>query len=124
MVGIIVVWKRKENEQQHTKQESVYYTTIDETIQRSPTNKPEPVYSKMNDGQDSKEPQYMGIPEDICSSKPPDKVTMQDNPAYSVHEVNTQDNLSHSVTYESPLEMQDNPAYSTATSAITQTVAS
>ena len=116
VVGIIVVWKRKKSEQQ-TKQEGVYYTTINETtIKRSPANKPEPVYSEMNDEQDSKEPQHIGIPEDICSSKPPDKVTMQDNPAYSVHQVNTRDNSSYSVPCECPLEMQDNPAYSTVTS--------
>ena len=99
MVGIIVVWKRKKSEQ-HTKQEGVYYTTIDETtIKRSPANKPEPVYNEMNDGQDSKDPQYMDIPEDIHSTctKQPDNLTLQDNPAYSVHHVNTQDDSSYSV---------------------------
>ena len=97
MVRIIVVWKGKRNKQ-HTEQEGVYYTTIDEaTLQRSPANKPEPVYNEMNDGQDSKDPQYMDIPEDTHSTKQLDNLTMQDNPAYSVHHVNTQDDTSYSV---------------------------
>ena len=101
VVGIIVVWKRKKSEQ-NTEQEGVYYTTIDETtIKRSPANKPEPVYSEMNDGQDSREPQYMDIPEGIHSTKQPDKVTMQDNPAYSIPS-------------EHQVKLQDNPAYSTS----------
>ena len=35
----------------------------------------------MNDGQDSKEPQYMDVSKSVHSTKQPDKVTMQDNPA-------------------------------------------
>ena len=84
VVGIIVVWKRKKTEQ-HTEQEGVYYTTIDEmTLQRSPANKPEPVYSEMNDGQDSKEPQYMDVFKSVLSTMQKEKVSMQDNPAYAV----------------------------------------
>ena len=45
----------------------------------------------------TKDPQYMDIPEDIHSIKQPDNLTMQDNPAYSVHYMNTQDNSSYSV---------------------------
>ena len=102
VVGIIVVWKRKKKSKQHTEQEDVHYTTIDETtIKRSPANKPEPVYNEMNDGQDSREPQYMDIPEGIHSTKQPDKVTMQDNPAYFIPS-------------EHQVKLQDNPAYSTS----------
>ena len=58
-MGVIAVWKRKKNEQ-YTKQEDIYYSTIDETtMKRSPTSKPEPVYSEMND-QGSKEP-HLGL---------------------------------------------------------------
>ena len=107
VVGIIVVWLRNKSEQ-HTKPESVYYSTIDETtLPRSPTSKPEPVYNEMNDGQqENKEPEYMDIPEGIHSTKQTNKVTMQDNPAYSIPS-------------EHQVEIQDNPAYS---GVITRTV--
>ena len=61
VIGIIVVCKRKKSK--HTKPGGVYYSTINETmLQRTPSNKPETVvYSEMNDGQDSKEPEYMAI---------------------------------------------------------------
>ena len=55
----------------------------------------------MNDGQDSREPQYMDIPEGIHSTKQPDKITMQDNPAYFIPS-------------EHQVKLQDNPAYSTS----------
>ena len=55
----------------------------------------------MNDGQDSKEPQYMNTSEGFHSTKQPDKVTMQDNPAYSI-------------SSEQQVKLQDNPAYSTS----------
>ena len=83
VVGIIVIWKRKKSEE-HTKPESAYYSTIDETtFPRSPINKPEPIYSEMNDEQNNKEPQYMDIPENVLSTKQADKIIIQDNPAYS-----------------------------------------
>ena len=79
MVGIIVVWKRKKSEQ-HTKPEGVYYSTINETmLQRSPSNKPEAVYSEINDGQDSKEPEYMDISKSGQSTEQAGKIIMQDN---------------------------------------------
>ena len=85
VIGIIVVWKREKSEQ-HTKPEGVYYSTINEImLQRTPTNKPEAVYSEMNDGQANKEPEYMDISK---SGQQADKIIMQDNPAYSVeHQV-------------------------------------
>ena len=59
VVGTSVVWERKKSEQ-HTKQEAVYYSTINETtIKRSETSKPEPIYSEINDKQNNKELQYM-----------------------------------------------------------------
>ena len=107
VVEIIVLWPRKKSEQ-HTKPEGVYYSTIDEiTLPRSPTSKPEPVYNEMNDGQqENKEPEYMDIPEGIHSTKQTNKVTMQDNPAYSIPS-------------EHQVEIQDNPAYSTSSGVIT-----
>ena len=90
MVGIVVVWKRRKSEE-NTKQEGVYYSTIDETLQRSPTNKPEPVYIEMND---NKESRYIDVTEQA------DKVTMQNNSILSEHQVNVQDMAI------------DNPAYS------------
>ena len=82
VIGIIVVWKRKTQNEQHTKPEGVYYSTIDETaLPRSPTNKPESDYIEMNGGQENKDSQYMDIPH---STKQANKVTMQDNPAYSI----------------------------------------
>ena len=99
VIGIIVVWKRRKNE--HTKPEGVYYSTINETmLQRTPSNKPEPaVYSEMNDGQDSKEPEYMDISKSGQSTEQAGRIIMQDNPAYSVeHQVKMQDNPAYSVT--------------------------
>ena len=96
MVGIVVVWKKRKSEQ-NNKPEGVYYSTIDEILQRSPANKPEPVYSEMND---NKESQYMDITKGIHSTEQADKVTMQDNPAYSIpseHQVNMQDNPAYSI---------------------------
>ena len=46
-------------------------------------NKPEAVYSEMNDGQDSKEPEYMDISKSGQSTEQAGKIIMQDNPAYS-----------------------------------------
>ena len=112
MVGIIVVWKRKTQSEQHTKPaEGVYYSTTDETtLPRSPTKKPEPVYDEMNDGQqENKEPEYMDIPKGIHSTKQPSKVTMQDNPDYSIPS-------------EHQVEIQDNPAYSASSHVITRTI--
>ena len=100
VVGIIVAWKRKKSKQ-HTKRENVYYTTNDDTtVKRSPATEP-----GMNDGQDSREPQYMDIPEGIHSTKQPGKVAMQDNPAYFI---------------EHQVKLQDNPAYSTSANKIEQ----
>ena len=98
VVGIIVVWKRKKSE--HTKPEGVYYSTINETmLPRPPTNKPEAVYGEMNDGQDSKEPEYMDISKSDRSTEQAGKIIMQDNPAYSAeHQVKMQDNPAYSVT--------------------------
>ena len=60
--GIIVVWKRKKSEQ-HTKPEGVYYSTINKlALQKSLSNKPEPVYAEMDELY-NKEPQYMVISE-------------------------------------------------------------
>ena len=101
VVGIIVVWKGKKRVG-HTKPEGVYYSTINETsLPRSPTSKPEPVYSEMNDGQDDKEPQYMDITDKAHPTEQADKVAMQDNPAYST-------------ASEHQVELQDNPAYCTS----------
>ena len=113
VVGIIVVWKRKKSEQ-HTKQEGVYYTTIDKTIKRSPANKPEPVYSEMNNGQDIKDPhgQYMDVSKNVHSTT--QKVNMQDNPAYCIsseQQVKTQDNPAYSISSDQQVNIQDNPAY-------------
>jgi len=95
MVGIIVVWKKMKSDQ-HTKPVGVYCSTIDKTI------KPEPLYTEMmNDGEDSKEPQYMDISKTAHSSKQADKVAMQNNPAYSTlsgHQVKIQDNPTYSVS--------------------------
>ena len=83
MIGIIVVWKRKKSE--HTKPEGVYHSTINETmLPRSPTNKPEAVYSEMDNGQDSKEPEYMDISKSGQSTEQAGRIIMQDNPTYSV----------------------------------------
>ena len=109
VVGIIVVWKRKKSER-HTKQEDVYYTTIDEaTLQRSPTDKPISVYSEMNDGQDSKGPKYMDASKSFAKKE--DEVSIQDNPAYSIssaQQVNMQDNPAYS---EYQTETEDDPYY-------------
>ena len=52
-------------------------------------NKPEAVYSEMNDGQDSKEPEYMDISKSGQSTEQAGKIIMQDNPAYSAeHQAN------------------------------------
>ena len=56
MVGIIVVLKRKKSEQ-HTKQEGVYYSTIDEATLKSPTNKQ---INKMNNEQSNKKASVYG----------------------------------------------------------------
>ena len=80
--------------------EDVYYTTIDEMMKGSPANKPEPVYSEMTDGKDSKEPRYMDIPEGSYSNQL-NKGTMRYNPAYfilSEHQVNLQDNPAYSTS--------------------------
>jgi len=109
VVGIIVVWKKMKNEQD-TKPEGVYYTTIDETtLQRSPTNKAEPVYTEMNDGEDSKEPQYIDISK---NTKQTGKITMQDNPAYSEYQTKVQGNPVYSIPIENQVKIQDNPSYS------------
>ena len=89
VVGIIVVCKRKKSQQQ-TKEESIYYSTIDETIKRAPASEPNPVYDDIN----NIEPHYMNISVKAHSSKQADKVTLQDNPAYSA-----------------AFEHQDNPYY-------------
>ena len=127
MVGIIVVWKRKKSEG-HGKQEGVYCSTIDEATLQSPTNKQ---INKMNDEQSSREPQYMEISKTTQPIKQIEKVTMQDNPAYSEHEhpvkmemcesacttnqtdkLTMQDNPSYSILCEHQVKMEDNPAYS------------
>ena len=93
VIGIIVVWKRKKC-QQHTKPEGVYYSTIDDDrtmLQSTPSNKPEAIYSEMNDGEDSKEPQYM----DVTKSEQADEIG---NSAYSENQVKIQDNPAYSVT--------------------------
>ena len=98
MIGIIVVWKRKKSER-HTKQEGVYYSTIDEaTLQRTPANKSEAVYGEINDEQDSKEPEYMDISKTGHSTEQADKIVIQDNPAYSDTQLKMQDNPAYSVT--------------------------
>ena len=127
MVGIIVVWKRKKSEKQ-SKQEGVYYTTIDESALQSPTKKQ---INKMNDEQSSREPQYMEIAKTTQYTKQIEEVTMQDNPAYSEHEhpvkmeicegaystnqtdkLTMQDNPSYSILCGHQITMEDNPAYS------------
>ena len=104
VIGIIVIWKRRKC-QQHTKSEGIYYSTIDETmIKRPPTIEPGPVQARINDEQDNKEPQYMDIFITTHSTKQGDKITMQDNPAYSAvaseHQVMLQDNPAYSISYD------------------------
>ena len=127
MVGIIVVWKRKKSEQ-YSKQEGVYYSTIDEATLQSPRNKQ---INKVNDEQSSREPQYMEISKSTQPTKQIEEVTMQGNPAYSEHEhpvkmeicesvypttqtdkLTMQDNPSYSILCEHQITMEDNPAYS------------
>ena len=127
MVGIIVVWKRKKSEE-YSKQEGIYYSTIDDATLQSPTNKQ---ISKMNDEQSNREPQYMEISKSTQCTKQIEKVTMQDNPAYSEHEhpvkmgmcesaysanqtdqLTIQDNPSYSILCGHQITMEDNPAYS------------
>ena len=109
---IIMVWKRKKTEE-HTKPEAVYYSTINETsLPRSPTSKPEPIYSETNDGQDNKDAQNMDV---TPSTKQANKVTIQDNPEYSVafdHQVKLQNNPAYHTPSGQLVEIQDNPAYS------------
>ena len=80
MVGIIVVWKKKKSEE-HDKRKGIYYSTIDESTLQSPTNKQT---NKMNDEQSSREPQYMETSKTTQPTKQIGKVTMQDNPAYTL----------------------------------------
>ena len=82
VVGIIVVWKRKKSEE-YSKQEGIYYSTIDEATLQSLTNKQ---INKMNNEQSNGEPQYMEIFKGTQPTKQMEKVTMQDTPAYSEHE--------------------------------------
>ena len=82
VVGIIVVWKRKKSEE-YSKQEGIYYSTIDEATLQSVTNKQ---INKMNNEQNNGEPQYMEIFTGTQRTKQMEKVTMQDTPAYSEHE--------------------------------------
>ena len=108
MVRIIVVWKRKKSEEQD-KQEGVYYTTIDESALQSPINKQ---INKMNNEQSSREPQYMEIAK---TTQCTEKVTMQDNPAYSEHQHPVKMEMcegAYSTNQTDKLTMQDNPSYS------------
>ena len=82
VVGIIVVWKRKKSEQP-TKQEGVYYSTIDEATSQNPTNKQ---ISKMNNEQSNREPRYVEISKSTQPTKQTKNVTVQDNPTYTEHE--------------------------------------
>ena len=111
VLGIVAELKGKKTKE-HTKPEGVYYSTIDKTsLPRSPMNKPEPIYSEMNDGLNNKEPHYMEINNKVHFIKQPDK----DNPAYSVlseHQVQLQDNPAYCTSSGKQVEMQDNPAYS------------
>ena len=77
--------------QQQTEEESIYYSTIDEKMKKASAVEPNPVYDDIN----NKEPHYISISVNARSSKQANKVTMQDNPAYSA-------------TFE---HLQDNPAY-------------
>ena len=80
----------------------------------------------MNDGQDSN---YIEITKSNYPTKQTNKVTMQDNLAYSEHQVKTkisksaqsteqadkvtmQDNPAYSILSEDQIKMNDNPAYS------------
>ena len=127
VVGIIVAWKRNKSGE-HSKQEGIYYSTIDEVTLQSPPNKQ---INKMNNEQSNREPQYMEISKTSQCSKQIEKVTMQDNPAYTEHEypvkmemcesaystnqtdkLTIQDNPSYSILCEHNIKMEDNPAYS------------
>ena len=91
----------------------MYYSAINETsLPRSPTSKPEPIYSETNDGQNNKDAPYIDV---TPSTKQADKVTIQDNPEYSVafdHQVELQNNPAYHTSSGQLVEMQDNPAYS------------
>ena len=68
-------------------------------LQSTSANKTEATYSKMNDGQDNKEPQYMDVSKSVHSTEQADKIVIQDNPAYSAgNQVKMQDNPAYSVT--------------------------
>ena len=127
MVGIIVVWNRKKSEE-YSKQEGIYYSTIDEATLQSSTNKQ---INKMNNEQSNGEPQYMEIFKSTQPTKQIEEVTMQDNPGYSEHEhpvkmemcesaystnqtdkLTMQDNPSYSILCGHNIKMEDNPAYS------------
>ena len=92
MVVSIVVWKKKKTKE-HAKPEGVYYSAINETsLSRSPTSKPEPVDSEMDD---DKQPRYIDISDRVHLTKQPDKITAQENPAYfaaSEQQVELEDN--------------------------------
>ena len=96
-------WRRKK--QLH----NVYETML----QSSSTCNQKPVHTEVNKGQDSKEPEYM----EICKNMPTEKVTMQDNPAYSISFEPPQNKMEmsksvHSTKQGDKVTMQDNPAYS------------
>ena len=101
-------------------------------LQSSSTSNQKPVHTEINNGQDSKEPEYMEICKNTYSTNQTEKVAMQNNPAYSISfehkdetemsksvhstkqgdKVTMQDNPAYSIPSECQVEMQHNPAYS------------
>ena len=124
MVALIIVfywWKRKKQ----------LHNTYETMLQTSSTSNQKPVYTEINNGQDSKEPEYTEICKNTHSTKQTEKIAMQDNPAYSISfehqdkmmsksvhstkqgdKVTMQENPAYSIPSECQVEMQHNPAYS------------
>ena len=111
MVGITIFWRERKSKR-HTKEESVYYSTIDETkSQRTPKYKTETVYSEIVD---EEEPCYMKTSK-CTQSTMTEKVTIQDNPSYfllSDHHVKIEDNPAYSTWLYHKDEIKDDPSQS------------
>ena len=111
VIGITVFWKEKKSKH-HTKEESVYYSTINEIkLQRTPQNKPDTVYSEPTDVlQVSKEkPCYVKTSKCVQPTIA-ENVILQDNPSYCVisgHHVKIEDNPSYSSYLYHQAEVQD-----------------
>ena len=115
VIGITIFWRERKSKH-HTQEESVYYSTIDETkSQRTPKHKPETIYSEIIDVKVSKEePCYMKTSK-CTQSTIAEKVTIQDNPSYfllSDHHVKIEDNPAYSTWLYHKDEIKDDPSQS------------